>query len=304
MALDLRPLTLPELLDRSFSTYRRHVWLFVGIMAVPAVVALTYAVAMQLFQFSAGRIQPTMTPEQVLWRLVPAMLAAAGFFVVYIVVYAFALGATTVAVARVYTDQPVTVIETYQAMRSQGFQLLLTMIWAGLRVMLVGIGAFMLAATVAFVASFISRILGVLVIVPAVLGAFAAFVYFSLRYGVAVPAAVLENLGPNGALRRSVELTEEYRGRIFLIMLCSVVITYATMALLQMPFLVGAMLAGPRTITGLVLNMAGIVLGTVGSTFTGPIMVIGLALAYYDLRIRKEAFDLQMMLEAIDAQRA
>ena len=47
-------------------------------------------------------------------------------------------------------------------------------------------------------------------------------------------------------------------------------------------------------------------LGTAGSagTFTGPIMIIGLALAYYDLRIRKEALDLQMMFESIDAPRA
>jgi hypothetical protein len=30
-------------------------------------------------------------------------------------------------------------------------------------------------------------------------------------------------------------------------------------------------------------------------------MIIGLAMAYYDLRIRKEAFDLQVMLESVDA---
>jgi len=71
-----------------------------------------------------------------------------------------------------------------------------------------------------------------------------------------------------------------------------------------MPFMVGAVLAGPETAAGLTLNMAGVVLGTAGSTFTGPIMMIGLALAYYDLRIRKEAFDLQMMLDAIDASGA
>ncbi len=32
-------------------------------------------------------------------------------------------------------------------------------------------------------------------------------------------------------------------------------------------------------------------------------MIIGLAMAYYDLRIRKEALDLQLMLESIDAPR-
>jgi Membrane domain of glycerophosphoryl diester phosphodiesterase len=304
MALDLRPLTLPELLDRSFSTYRRHVWLFVGIMAAPAAIGLGYGVMMQLVQFSAARIDPTTRPEDVLWRVVPMMLAALAFFVVYMIVYAFALAATTVAVARVYSEQAVTIAESYSTVRSQGLWLLLVMIWAGIRVMLVGFGVFAFAGILAFVVGFLSRILGVLILFPGMFAAFVVVVYFSLRYGVAVPAAVLENLGPNRALKRSVELTEEYRGRIFLIMLCSVVITYATMALLQMPFIVAATLAGPQTPAGLTLNMAGIVLGTAGSTFTGPIMMIGLALAYYDLRIRKEAFDLQMMLAAIDAPHA
>jgi membrane-anchored glycerophosphoryl diester phosphodiesterase (GDPDase) len=134
--------------------------------------------------------------------------------------------------------------------------------------------------------------------------AFVVAAYFGVRYGVAVPAAVLENLGPNSALRRSVELTEDYRGRIFLIWLCAIVLAYATATLLQLPFMVGAFLAGPGTATALVLNVIGLVLGTAGSTFTGPIMIIGLALAYYDLRIRKEALDLQMMFESIDAPRA
>jgi len=34
-ALDLRPLSLGELLDRTFFLYRRHFLLFVGIAAIP-----------------------------------------------------------------------------------------------------------------------------------------------------------------------------------------------------------------------------------------------------------------------------
>lgn len=40
--LDLRPLTIGEMLDRAFTLYRRHWTLFVGIMAV---FALRYAVS-------------------------------------------------------------------------------------------------------------------------------------------------------------------------------------------------------------------------------------------------------------------
>ena len=37
---DLRPLSLGELLDRTFTLYRNHFWLFVGIMAVPQLLIL------------------------------------------------------------------------------------------------------------------------------------------------------------------------------------------------------------------------------------------------------------------------
>jgi hypothetical protein len=303
MALDLRPLTLPELLDRTFSTYRRHVWLFVGIMAVPAVLGLIYAVLLQLFRFSATRPQPKR-PEEVLWALIPIALGAAAFFVTSVVVYAFAQGATTIAVAQVYTGKPASVGDAYRAVRPQGFWVLLTIVWAGVRVVFAAAAVFAFSLVLAYVVSFlVSRVLGVLVVVPGVLAAIATFVYFTLRYGLSIPAAVLENLGPNQAIARSVELTEEYRWRIFLIMLCATVITYAAMALLQMPFIVAATLAGPLTGAGRALSLAGVMLGTVATTFTGPLMTIGLALAYYDLRIRKEAFDLQMMLDAIDAVR-
>ncbi len=34
--VDLRPLSLGELLDRTFTFIKQHFWLFVGIMAIPA----------------------------------------------------------------------------------------------------------------------------------------------------------------------------------------------------------------------------------------------------------------------------
>ena len=41
-ALDLRPLSLGEILDRSFSLYRENFWLFVGIVAIPHLFTLAF----------------------------------------------------------------------------------------------------------------------------------------------------------------------------------------------------------------------------------------------------------------------
>jgi hypothetical protein len=303
MALDLRPLTLAELLDRSFSTYKRHVWLFVGIMAVPAGVALAYSVLLQLFQYWNGALTQPMSPEQVFRRMLPTIVAGVAFVFVYVVVYAFALGATTIAVAHIYRDEPVTVGDTYRAVRPQGWRLVGVLLWASIRIALAWLGLMFIDGIFAALLGIVSPILSGFVFVLGMFATFALVAFFGVRYGVCVPAAVLENLSPNRALQRSIELTEDHRGRIFLILLCAIVITYATAALLQGPFMVGAMIAGPGTSMALILSVIGAILGTAGSTFSGPIMIIGLAMAYYDLRIRKEALDLQMMLESIDAPR-
>lgn len=304
MALDLRPLTIAELLDRSFSTYKRHVWLFAGIMAIPGGFALAYSVLMQLFQYWVGPITPAMAPEVAFVKMAPMLLGGLLFIVVYMAIYAFALGATTIAVARIYNDQPVDVADTYRAVRPMGWRLIGLLIWSSVRVFVAAFGILVLTGILSFVAALASPILSPLVFLIGMLGAVLTAGYLMVRYGVSVPAAVLENLSPNAAIVRSIDLTQDYRGRIFLILLCAIAITYATAALLQGPFMVGAMIAGPETITGLVLNVVGAVLGTAGTMFSGPIMIIGLAMAYYDLRIRKEALDLQMMLASLDAPRA
>jgi hypothetical protein len=43
-------------------------------------------------------------------------------------------------------------------------------------------------------------------------------------------------------------------------------------------------------------NLATFISGAVA----GPLLTIGLSLMYYDLRVRKEGFDLQLMLAALD----
>ena len=61
-----------------------------------------------------------------------------------------------------------------------------------------------------------------------------------------------------------------------------------------------AFYAGLETWTGFWLNTFGAVLGTVATTVTSPLLVIGLALIYYDARIREEGFDLEVMIAALD----
>jgi hypothetical protein len=40
--------------------------------------------------------------------------------------------------------------------------------------------------------------------------------------------------------------------------------------------------------------------GFISGALTGPLATIGIALVYYDERVRKEAFDLQLMMSSLD----
>ena len=295
--MDLRPLTLAELLDRSFSTYKQHLWLFVGIMAVPAVWGMTSAVAMELFKGAAG---PGGKAEDVPLRMGFLLVGSIAFGIVYLLTYAFALGATTVAVSKLYMGRPITVGEAYSGVRRHGGRLVLLLFWGWLRLFLVLMGIFGLGAILGGIFAVISPILTGVFIMVAMVGGMGLCLFLIVRWGVAVPAIVLEDLSAGGSLKRSVELTEENRGRVFLVMLCAAVIGYATVLVLQVPFVVAATLVGPGTSLATLLGIVGAVLGGIGSMFSGPIMIIGLAMIYYDLRIRKEALDLQLMQETLD----
>jgi len=300
MPLDLRPLTLAELLDRSFSTYKRHVWLFAGIMAVPAGLGLAMAITIRFF----NEPPPPGTPPAMVFRYVaPLLTAAFALGMVYMVIYLFAIGATTIAVSELYLGRAITIKHAYERVRPNVGRLILLAIWGGLRIAGAWLVLTVVSVALGLVLGFISSILAVLAFPIAILLSFALTTFMAVRYGVAVPALVLEGITAGQALARSVELTKGNLGRVFLIILCAIIIAYATAAIFQGPFALAALVAGPGTPSALVLGILGATVGSIGHMFSGPIMIIGLAMIYYDLRIRKEALDLQLLLENLDAPR-
>ena len=79
------------------------------------------------------------------------------------------------------------------------------------------------------------------------------------------------------------------------------IVTYAVLAIVQGPFLVAIMMAGPESSTAFVLNLIGTVAGSVGSALTAPLMIVAFAVLYYDLRVRQEGLDLQIMIGNLGA---
>lgn len=111
-----------------------------------------------------------------------------------------------------------------------------------------------------------------------------------------MPAALLEDLGPRTSLERSFALTKDNAGRAFVIYLLYFILFYAAMFLLMFPFafLVGMAAKDPSMVR--VWTSVTHVGEFAATVLVSPFLTIATAVFYYDLRIRKEAFDLQFMM--------
>jgi hypothetical protein len=311
MTLDLRPLTLGELFDRAFMLYRRHLWLFVGIAAVPGIFALLMSLAQQGIQRTMMPFANTAAPDPAAVAETLAVVAwlfagMMGALAIYGVVYMVALGATTFAVSELQVGRSVSIAHVYGRMRGRIGALIMLLLLVTLRILgltvlgvlfvgvAVGVGAVALGAVA-------GPIIGGLLAVITGVTIFGLVVFMMLRYSVAVPALVVEGLSARASIRRSIELTRGRLGHVFLLVLCASLVTYAAIVLLQGPFFAGAMWSGLDTRQGFWLNLAGSVTGTIGATLTSPFMVIGLALIYYDARIREEGLDVELALAGLDS---
>lgn len=118
----------------------------------------------------------------------------------------------------------------------------------------------------------------ILLIVP---GLWAATVY-----SLSVPIVAIENLGASKAWERSQSLTKGHRWHAFkalaLMVLIVMVVAIPT-----------AMLTTPISLAGYVIVAQ--VIGTIINAAIYPIFAAGLVVLYYDLRIRKEGFDIEHM---------
>jgi hypothetical protein len=265
MTTALRPLTTAELLDRTFSLYRSHFLLFVGIFALPYLAVLAYQCVGLIFQ----------SPVPQLANIMMTMLWGLGSWFLILVVSAASQAATVVAVSNLHLNRPATVMDSFSRVKEQVLGVM------GLS-LLIG-----LAAGAALLA----------LIVPGVL----LFIMWSLS----VPAKVLENKGVLDSMSRSMDLTKGSRGRIFVIGLLIIVLTFGVSWLLQWPILIAAGVS-MRGAQGMAVSwrLASIVANFISQSLVGALATIAMSLVYYDERVRKEAFDLQLMMSTLDAPAA
>jgi hypothetical protein len=298
MVTVLRPLSTSELLDRTFHLYKNNFWLFVGIAAVP-----------QLFVLLLQFVVPIKPDPQHFGAM---MLKFWTVWVVLVVGALVAQAATAVAVSELHLDRAASIRNAY----STAAPSVLRVIWVALVAILVPV---LIALPIGLVIGMVLGLLAggiaaagggsnlLLIRMTALLTPLVILLVglrWWLRWSLIVPVTVLEKTGLRATLRRSKELTKGRRLGIFGIYILIILLGIVVAWLIQTPLL---LVTGFRSLrdpyhvnTG--AQVASFVGQFVSSSLVGGLATIALTLIYYDQRVRKEGFDLQLMMAALQPE--
>jgi hypothetical protein len=313
MESNLRPLTLGEILDRTAQLYRTNFLLFAGIFAVYAGVLLV----LNLLRLGlVALLQAQHMAVALVW--VTAISSGVELLAMFLL-FGAAIAAISRAVAWVHLGEPATIRGAYLSIlpRLGRYLWLMTItafrVWTPLVLLYVSLlGTFVFygfkrigshtgaaaqqaaaANPQATAAVLVASVVFFLLLIP--VGIYTLLM--SLRYSLAVPACVVENMKARKAIRRSIELAKGSWGRIFLLALLVGVIKLALVGVTQ-AFVFVAAFKHPGQQLGLGIAAISQIIGFFTTSFLGPIWAAGITLFYYDQRIRKEGYDIEWMMQA------
>jgi len=269
---DLHQMELGEILDGALTIFRHHFGLFAKI----GIVALWLPVALTIYIQLAGGTEQHFA----LWVVIQLIAYFAGLFL-------------TAAAIRVISDsylgRPSELSEALSLGAAKIWPLFVVgfgkSIIAGL---LAGVIGIVVAVAAPSMASGSSAATAAFLMVAIVGGCW--FILFVLcGYAVTTPVVVLENLnGAFDAFGRSWDLTRGFKRKIFGIAVVAFLMVY-------LPIMVIGGLGGYFRLTSPVIGQAIEVLSAALPIVVMPLLSCIFTLMYYDLRVRREAFDLQIL---------
>jgi len=265
--LRLRPLGLGEILDDVFRVYRRHFWVLVSIallVALPGLALQFASGSASQFGFALSILSNLNSPGGLAAQQppgVPDLPVLAVAYLVTIGLVPFTLGAIPRASIDIVLGRPISIGSTLAGVARRYWRLM------GLTLLYVLISPLAICLPV--------------------------FVWLFVRWIVAIPALLAEDVGPVSALDRSWTLTRNHWWRLFgilvLIYLLTSVISGA-LGVFSFPVAVAVPFIPPFVRGAIILTVE-----TVASAVVQPALFLCLTLLYFDLRIRHEHYDLDQL---------
>lgn len=311
-----RPMTLGEILDRTVQFYRSRFLVYLGISVIPTAVILVFASGIFVFLAWWGNNGAAGASKELSGAIAAVFVGIVGLIALPLILTmtAWAEGAINHAVSRAWHDEKSTIRAAYAAVWPRGWRyiwlyVLRTLaVWgvpgaAWLALVSLAIGAERLTGgSFAMGGSASGALVGL-----AVFGGFAVVaaygIWMLLELSLAFPTCVVEQITAWAAVKRSRALTKGTRGRIFLLYLLGVVLTWVlSSGILLVVTIAATLVPGAKNpqraqTIGMIVLFVAYAAGFAVQALIKPIYGIALVLFYYDQRIRLEGFDIEWMMQ-------
>jgi hypothetical protein len=261
----LRPLSIGEVLDAGFRLFRaRFGTLLLAVLApvVPLSIVATILVATtDEHAFDVNTTEVDESGSAVAGNLISVVIQG--------IALALAVAACFKIISAAYLGEEATVGDSLRFGASRMVALIVAYI----------------VLSVLLVISFI------LLVIP--------FIYFGVKFSMTFPAIVFERKGPFGAIGRSWVLTRGNFWRTFGTLLVVAMLMFVLFIALSI--LIGAGLYNVESASEPVVAIVSTLLNIVVIALTYPLFAAILTVIYYDLRVRNEGFDLQLLARGVGA---
>jgi hypothetical protein len=304
-------MTFGQIFDRTFQLMRNNLRLLLGIAAVPS--AAIFVVIGIVFGLMSAEIitqiaHKTATPAAIPTYAVFFIFAA---YLIFPLIYALYLPAASYAATQADRGVAATFREAYAVAWRRFGRYLWLMILGFLYVivpvvacaLIIGLFAlllhFAMSGSSGDTAVFVLIPLGVLLYIAALV----CSILIMLRISLAYPASVVEELTAWNSLKRSIQLTKNAKGRIFVVLLVVYALTYLVSLMCV------AILCVVAALVAFVAILAHVTVGSpafyvlIGLAILGYLLVLiatclfsyaafttALAVLYHDQRLRTEVF--------------
>lgn len=298
---DLRPRSIGENLDAGFKLFTSN---FKQLITLAAVILVPIAIVNAVISTAVGNFDYfdiVSDPEN--FDIADELAGFIGLSVLTGIIGALGSLVVQAAAVGVIGDAYQGRQTTWREGLSIGLRKALPVLLTGILIGLIGIGVFIAIGIAVVIVAQVSEIL-------AIVGAFFGFIgalvsIFTLAY-VAVPALIVENLGPTQAIGRSFSMVRHrfwptfWTG--FLAAIIAGIISAIVSSIIQLSVAGPAIFSANETgeLSGGLVFASSAVSSALVSIFQTPFLAaVGLAV-YFDLRVRLEGFDLELLGRELD----
>lgn len=297
----MRPLNFGEVLDVAIKIFTRNaatLLTLVAVIIIPIQILSTLILASTVPEFNevaGSQFSPTSPVETTTLTTADLYRSIAGTLVTFLVGFigtSLATAATYKAVGDAYLGGRPGWRESLRF----GARRWHSVVWVTLLIaILTGVIAFALVFGVVLVATVAGDAGGIILGILSFLGGVPLVIWLYFSWSVAVPALLTENQRGSKALRRSFRLVRKRWWFVFGVQLvASLIALIISIILTAIPEAILLGNLGDSVLASLVLRgLAGAIAAILTTPFVSAIAVV----LYFDLRVRKEGFDLQLLAE-------